>query len=151
MGAIFRIENGNNCKFWTDCWLHDVPLWILYEDLFKMVREPNISVADCLDEDQWVIEFRRTLSVDEYNRWLGLLEDLQVASLNSNHDSIVWALESSKKSTTKSLYRFLTDCGVASRMARHIWKAKLPLKIKFFLWQIFNNKLQVAQSLIKRG
>ena len=64
--------------------------------------------------------------------------------------SIVWALESSKKFTTKSLYRFLTDCGVASRMARYIWKAKLSLKIKFFLWQIFN-KLQVAQSLIKRG
>ena len=27
----------------------------------------------------------------------------------------------------------------------------MPLKIKFFLWQVFNNKLQVAQSLLKRG
>ena len=88
--------------------------------------------------------------MDEYNRWLGLLEDLQAVSLNSNHDSVVWALESNKKFTTKSLYRFLTDCGVASRMAKYIWKGKLPLKIKFFLWQIFN-KLQVVQSLIKRG
>jgi len=36
-------------------------------------------------------------------------------------------------------------------MVGYIWKGKLPLKIKFFLWQIFNNKLQVAQSLIKKG
>jgi hypothetical protein len=27
----------------------------------------------------------------------------------------------------------------------------MPLKIKFFLWQVFNNKLQVASSLVKRG
>jgi len=36
-------------------------------------------------------------------------------------------------------------------VAGYVWKGKIPLKIKFFLWQIFNNKLQVAQSLIKRG
>ena len=53
--------------------------------------------------------------------------------------------------TTKSLYRFLTDRGTTSRVVRYIWKCKIPLKIKFFLWQSFNNKLQVGQSLIKRG
>jgi len=53
--------------------------------------------------------------------------------------------------STKSLYRFISDRGVASRVAGYVWKGKIPLKIKFFLWQIFNNKLQVAQSLIKRG
>ena len=30
-------------------------------------------------------------------------------------------------------------------------KVKSPLKIKFFLWQILNNKLQVAANLVKRG
>jgi len=41
--------------------------------------------------------------------------------------------------------------GMPSRVAGHIWKCKVPLKIKFFLWQIFNNKLQCAASLVKRG
>jgi hypothetical protein len=31
-----------------------------------------------------------------------------------------------------------------------IWKSKTPLKIKFFLWQIANNKLQVAANLAKK-
>jgi len=150
-GAIFRIGDECHCKFWLDGWLHEVPLCISYDDLFKMVREPNSFVADCLDEGQWVIEFRRTLSVSEYNRWLDLMGELQAVNLNSNLDSVIWALESNKKFSTKSLYQFLIDCGVASKMAGYIWKAKLPLKIKVFLWQIFNNKLLVAQSLIKRG
>lgn len=45
----------------------------------------------------------------------------------------------------------MSDCGKPSKIAGHIWKCKVPLKIKFFLWQIFNNKLQIGQSLIRRG
>lgn len=95
-----------------------------------MVRETNCSVA---------------------NRWLQLLEDLQFVSLSDSHDRVEWMLSSNKSYLTRSLYRFLTDRGVASRIAGYIWKAKIPLKIKIFLWQVFNNKLQVAQSLIRRG
>jgi hypothetical protein len=115
-----------------------------------MVREPNISVVDCVDEGQWEIEFRR-ISVGEYNRCLNLLNELQDINLSSDQDYVFWALESNKIFSTKSLYRFLIDSGVASKMAGYIWKAKLPMKIKIFLWQIFNNKLQVARSLIKKG
>lgn len=76
MGAIFRIGDGHNCKFWHDCWLQNVPLCISHDALFKMVRDPNCSVADCLDDGQWVIEVRRTVSANEYNIWLDLLDEL---------------------------------------------------------------------------
>lgn len=76
-----------------------------------MVRETNCSVA---------------------NRWLQLLEDLQFVSLSDSHDRVEWMLSSNKSYLTRSLYRFLTDRGVASRIARYIWKAKIPLKIKIF-------------------
>lgn len=38
-----------------------------------------------------------------------------------------------------------------SRVAGIIWKCKIPLKIKFFLWQVFHNRLQVSGNLVKRG
>ena len=60
-------------------------------------------------------------------------------------------LDKSRIFSTKSLYRFMTDRGAASKVAGLIWKCKVPLKINFFLWQVFNNKLQVGQSLLKRG
>lgn len=71
--------------------------------------------------------------------------------LTSEIDSVKWALDKSKSFTSKSLYRFLFGSGVSSRVAGFVWKSKLPLKIKFFLWQIFNNKLPVTKSLTKRG
>ena len=36
-------------------------------------------------------------------------------------------------------------------MLRDVWKAKLPLKIRFFIWQVLNDKLQSAKQLVKRG
>jgi hypothetical protein len=56
-------------------------------------------------------------------------------------DKVVWALEKKGPFTTKSMYRFLTDRGVTGRIAGFIWRSKVPLKIKFFLWQLHNNKL----------
>jgi len=35
-------------------------------------------------------------------------------------------------------------------MAEIIWKCRVPLKIKIFLWQLSNNKLQVAVNLAKK-
>jgi hypothetical protein len=30
-----------------------------------------------------------------------------------------------------------------------VWATKIPLKIKFFLWQMFNDKLQTFEQLKK--
>jgi hypothetical protein len=49
------------------------------------------------------------------------------------------------------LYRFITERGMANRTVGYIWKGKFPLKIKIFLWQVFNNKIQVGQGLLERG
>jgi len=98
------------------------------------------------------MDFKRSLSVQEHNRWTELKTILQGVNLVPDcSDSVKWALESKGYFTTKSLYRFLTNRGVISRVAGFIWKCKFPLKIKFFLWQAFNNKLQVAKSLAKRA
>ena len=39
--------NGDNCRFWQDCWLLNVPPKIAFDDLYKMVRDPYVSVSDC--------------------------------------------------------------------------------------------------------
>lgn len=88
--------------------------------------------------------------MQNYDRWLELKDTLSTFTLIDNQDSVIWVLDKSRKFTTKSLSRFLTDRGVTSKVVGYIWKCKDPLKIKFFLWQIFNNKLQVGQSLTKR-
>jgi hypothetical protein len=48
-------------------------------------------------------------------------------------DCVQWALDKKKHFTTKSLYIFLTNRDVNSRVAGFIWKSRVPLKIKIFL------------------
>jgi hypothetical protein len=75
-GAIFQVRNGKHDKFWKDCWAKEVPLSISHENLYKSVRDPNCCVFDCWDEDGWDMDFRRTLSAQEYNDWLELTNAL---------------------------------------------------------------------------
>jgi hypothetical protein len=86
-GATFEIGNGNNCLFWQDCWLYDVPLKMYHEELYKMARYPTCSVSDCWVEQDWFVDFRRALSSEEFQRWTLLYDELQHISLdeaNSN-------------------------------------------------------------------
>jgi hypothetical protein len=151
-GAIFKDGNGVNCQFWQDCWLLQVPFKIAFENLYKMARDPFCSVADCWVDQEWYVDFRRTLSSGEFEEWESLLRLLQQVCLNDDCiDSVIWVLDKKGQFSTKSLYRFLSNRGFPSRIAGVIWKSRVLTKIKFFLWQVFNNKLQVGKTLIKRG
>jgi hypothetical protein len=54
-----------------------------------------------------------------------------------------------KKFSSKSLYRFMSDGGIRNTVCKNIWESKAPLKIKIFLWQLYNRKLQTATALKK--
>jgi hypothetical protein len=106
-GAVFKVQNGKNCRFWEDYWAKEVPLKISHENLFRMVRYHLCSVSECWDDENWDMEFRRALSVQEYNCWLNLTTDLQGCKPRGEANDIVfWALEPKKQFFTKSLYRF---------------------------------------------
>lgn len=99
---------------------------VAYDDLYVMVGEAEATVEDCWDGEEWYVDFIRRLAI--------------VALTPGTNDTIIWALKKSRMFSTKSLYRFITNKGMASRVAVHIWKCRIPLKIKIFLWQMFNNK-----------
>jgi hypothetical protein len=68
----------------------------------------------------------------------------------SASDEVEWALDKSRNFTTKSLYRFITHRGVLIGDANSVWRTKLPLEIKIFIWQLTANKLQADVVLKKR-
>jgi len=140
-GAIHKVGNGAKTFFWNDVWIGNVLLRINFPELFSMSRSPNARVSDILSNGAWDISFRRSLIPSEnvtYNLLLQILSSVQWVDTD---DKIEWALDKSKTFTTKSLYSFLTHRVVCVREGDSVWKAKVPLKIKFFLWQVDNNKL----------
>jgi hypothetical protein len=70
--------------------------------------------------------------------WNDLQNRLQMVQLTDQRDVVSWGLTPSKQFSSSSLYKFMTSGGgVSSGLAKRIWKCKLPLKIRIFLWQVF--------------
>ena len=81
--------------------------------------------------------------------WDGLLTTLQGISLLPEADTVSWSLSSSGKFKVQLLYNKLTE-GPTLDIARGLWKASIPLKIKVFLWQLFHNRLPTSVNMAKR-
>ena len=61
-GAIHKVGNGLNTFFWSDIWLNDTLLKTQFPNLYSMSRFANALVADNWIEDEWQVEFRRSLT-----------------------------------------------------------------------------------------
>jgi hypothetical protein len=68
------------------------------------------------------------------NEWTKLQNMLSGVCLTTQEDEIIWRLSTSKTFTTSSLYKFLTTSGIDCTLVKKIWKCKVPLKIRIFLW-----------------
>lgn len=108
-GALFKLRNGLNYHFWQDCWLLNVPLKIAYDNLYKLIRDPDSVAANRWVEDDWYIDFKRALSLlrEFYRLWLELKGELSRITLDENGpDMVSQGLKRKGLFSTKSLQRF---------------------------------------------
>ena len=66
---------------------------------------------------------------------LNLVSLVAPANLNGNKDRFLWRLRKNGEFSTQSLYRKIMKKETFGGK-KLFWKAKLPLKIKIFLWYI---------------
>ena len=149
MGASFSVGNGENTRFWIDTWLGEVPLKVKFSKLFGCCRSKESLVSDCWKQFEWVVSFRRTFGMAETQEWNHLLQELEGIQPTNNPDRVIWKLEKKGHYTTKSMYRFITFGGVIDRRFRKIWKNRMPLKLRVFVWQALHNRLQTGVVLKK--
>jgi hypothetical protein len=140
----FKIGNGQSRRFWEDTWLGDAPLAIQYPDLYSIVYRKQVLVANVLSHSPLNITFRRSLSGNKWNRWLHLVNRLMLIELSSDQDLFVWSLTNSGKFTVKSMYLDMMNDNT-KYLKRYIWKIKVPLKIKIFMW-FFHHKVLLTKA-----
>lgn len=104
-----------------------------------------------LKEEEINLTFRRVFGPVELEEWNQFLNDLRGVNLSEEPDTVRWVLERKGHFTTASLYREITFPGYENKEIMSIWRAKLPLKIKFFLWSIYSDCLPTAEQLVKRN
>uniref|UniRef100_A0A453CXF0 Reverse transcriptase zinc-binding domain-containing protein n=1 Tax=Aegilops tauschii subsp. strangulata TaxID=200361 RepID=A0A453CXF0_AEGTS len=70
--------------------------------------------------------------------------------LSDHEDTIHWKLVANGTFSVESMYLDLIDSGPLSR-SLHIWKIKVPLRIKIFMWFVRKGVILTKDNLLKRS
>lgn len=149
-GLIFKANNSKSILFWQDVWIQNVPLRLIFPKIYSICRDKLCLVYDCWRQGQWVVDLRRNIGPYQIEEWTNLHLLLAGVVLNGDNDVVTWAFVSSGKYTTKSMYRALSFRGVIVVRRQRLWKNRLPLKIKVFLWLATQDRIPTGVQLKKK-
>jgi hypothetical protein len=147
--GYFKIGNGTSTRFWEDIWLGESSLASQYPSLYNIVNHKNVLVAHVLAHVPLNIGFRRVLSGNKWTTWLHLCQRLMMVNLNNEPDCFMWKLTTNGLFTVKSMYEDLMN-DHTTYLRKYLWKMKIPLKIKIFMWFLSNKVLLTKDNLAKR-
>jgi hypothetical protein len=146
----FNVGNGESIRFWEDTWLGDTPLAHQYSSLYNIVQRKQVSLANVMAQVTLNIGFRQTLSGSRADRWIHLVQRLMNVYLTTQPDTFTWKLTTSGSFTVKSLYLdYMNDH--TRFLRKYLWKIKVPLKIRIFMWFLHRRVLLTKDNLAKRN
>ncbi|WVZ81339.1 hypothetical protein U9M48_028728, partial [Paspalum notatum var. saurae] len=145
----FSICDGTQVRFSEDTWCGNRPLKGLYPSLFNIVRKKGATVAEVMGSIPLNIFFRRGLYGDRLQAWNELARRVMSSLLSEGRDRFKWGLNKSGLFTVKSMYKYLINSGI--KVPQKIWKTKIPLKTKIFMWYVKRRVLLMKDNLAKRN
>jgi hypothetical protein len=147
--GAFKLGNGEDIRFWEDVWLGDTTLAQQYPTLYNIVQTKHVRVSTVLAHNPLNIAFRRVFNDFKWNQWINLCQRLMSVQLTNSPDKFVWKLNESGIYSVKSLYLDLMN-GHTPFLRKYLWKLKIPLKIKIFMWFLNSKVLLTKDNLAKR-
>jgi hypothetical protein len=116
--------------------------------LYEWCKSKNMNVNQFLYRGGQ-IDFERWLPPFLFEQWIDIVNKAFNFSFKNEEDGISWKWGGNGQYTTKSVYDHLTkdDNG---KDFQHIWKAKIPYKIKNFAWLMENNAVLTKDNMIRR-
>ena len=84
------------------------------------------------------------------HEWKKLMDILDNVVISEGEDTFSWILEKSGQYSTKSMHRRLSFRGIVNRRMVKLWKNKIPMKIRVFMWLVMQGRLQTGSNLKKK-
>jgi hypothetical protein len=106
-------------------------------------------VARVLEGGEINLSFRRNFGREEIIEWEELEKELTHVCLSNREDSIRWVMSANGQFSTSSPYRHCSFSGVVD-VRIELWKSKLPLKVRNFLWLVYRGRVQTVDNLKKK-
>ena len=148
--GTFVIKNGSQVRFWEDIWLGNTPLRQQYPQLYNIARRKHDTVGQVLSAPTPNLSWRRDLIGNKLAMWNDLAARLAPITLSHDEDEFRWNLDPAGVFSVKSHYWGLISQNVPN-VNKKLWKLKLPLKIKIFLWYIRRGIILTKNNLAKRN
>jgi len=131
----FDIKDGSKTRFWDDTWVGDLPFKVKYPSFYNIVRDPHATVAKVMATSPLNVSFRRALVDNKLVEWHNLVAQIAYVEMVEGSDTFRWNLTKSGLYYVRSLYLHLINTQPPFQH-KMIWKLKIPLKIKIFLWYL---------------
>jgi hypothetical protein len=106
-----------------------------------------MSVAQVLSTTLLNVSFRRDLVGDSWDKWLELVRNVLMVNLNDHKESFICT--ANKNFSVRNMYNDIV-LREGTPVNCWAWKAKIPLKIKIFLWYLRNGVVLTKDNLVKR-
>ena len=146
----FIVGNGTTTRFWEDTWLGETPLALQYPSLYSIVQRRDAYVAMIMQSIPLNIHFRRTLVGNRWEAWLHLVSRLMDVQLSQWPDQLCWKLTRNGEFTVKSMYLdVINSSSIPS--SKHVWKVKVPLKVKVFMLSVHKQVILTNDNLANRN
>jgi hypothetical protein len=150
MHGSFRLNNGKQIRFWEDKWLGNYSFQQQYQSICDLVRQMSETVESVLSTLLLNVSFCRFLSQNNLRLWNDLVRRIMHVRLNDQKDVFTWNLHQYGLYTVCSLYLTLINNGTA-RINKELWRVKVPLKIKIFVWYMKKEVVLTKDNLAKQN
>jgi hypothetical protein len=118
--------------------------------LYNIVIKKSDTVANVLVTILLNVSFRGSLQGNNLAIWNDLVFRVMYVQLNDQDDVFKWNLHQNRQYSVHSLYLGLINNGVI-QINTKVWKMKIALKIKVFMWYIQKVVVLTKDNLAKRN
>jgi hypothetical protein len=125
-----------------------MPLRDQYPQLYNIARKKQDTVAEVLSTEIPNISWRRDLIGPKLVIWDNLVARLANINLTDEGDEFKWSLDPTGIFSVKTHHLALIYQNVPNTNKK-VWKSKLPLEIKFFLWFLKRGVILTKDNLAK--
>jgi hypothetical protein len=119
-----------------------------YPNLYNIVQRKNATVAEIFSTRPLNILFRRSLVAANLLSWHHLILRLADVHLREHSDIFRWSLKYDGQFSIGLMYQACLDSDIVPHNS-YLWKIKIPLKIKVFLWLLYREEILTKDNLVK--
>ena len=124
------------------------PICIDHPVLYDLCENKMITVQEMLAINGR-LNFSRWLHHSLFEEWMGIVDKTFSFNFETQEDIVSWSWSSKKIFTTKSVYNHTSSDGEINSF-NHIWRSKLPYKIKIFTWLLEKGAILTKDNMLRR-